>query len=252
MANMQHLRYGQQSAYWANQHERPVILTHSPMPPPIPPTFPDFRIKRRKDGTCAYLVLIFLLVLLALAGVGLGTYKIIELQKDMDALKELSGEANLSPSLAKLTGLEKPPEKNDGRQAAHVTGKISTTLPLSWEDVAGRAFTAGIRYKNRGLIVNKTGLHFVYSSIYFRGNACPKDKELTHIVYKKTSRYPQGIKLMENREDYNCTPRVIWGRHSYLGAVFNLTAYEALYVNVSNVSLVGPDETKTFFGLYRL
>ncbi|XP_069825164.1 tumor necrosis factor ligand superfamily member 6 [Dendropsophus ebraccatus] len=253
MPNMQHMRYAQQPVFWMNQHERPVIMTHSPMqPPPLPPTFPDFRRKRRKDGTCTYLVIIFLLVLLALAGVGLGTYKIFELQKELDGIKESSSDADLSHSSAKLIGLEKHAERKEGRQAAHVTGKNSTTLPLNWEDKVGRAFTAGIRYKNHGLIVNETGLHFLYSAIYFRGGDCPKDKELTHIVYKKSPRYPVAIKLMENKEDYSCSPRVMWARHSYLGAVFNLTAFDVLYVNVSNVSLVNFDETKTFFGLYRL
>ncbi|XP_073498685.1 tumor necrosis factor ligand superfamily member 6 [Phyllobates terribilis] len=250
--HQQNLRYAREPVFWMNQHERPVILTHATMPPTPPlPSFPDFRKKRRKDGTCAYLVFIFLLVLLALAGVGLGTYKITELQKKLDEIKQ-SSDADLSPSSAKLTGgLEIHPEKKEGRLAAHVTGKNSQNLPLIWEDQIGRAFTAGIRYKNRGLIVNKTGLHFLYSSIYFRGTDCSK-KELTHVVYKKSSRYLGEIKLMENKEDHNCIPPLIWGRQSYVGAVFNLTSYDELYVNVSNVKLVSFDETKTFFGLYQL
>ncbi|KAM4021935.1 tumor necrosis factor ligand superfamily member 6 [Anomaloglossus baeobatrachus] len=249
--HQQNLRYAQQPVFWMNQHERPVILTHQTMQPTPPlPTFPDFRKKRRKNGTCIYLALIFLLVLLALAGVGLGTYKIIELQKKLDEIKQPS-DADLSPSSAKLTGLEKYPEKKEGRLAAHVTGKISQNLPLIWEDQLGYAFTAGIQYKNRGLIVNKTGLHFLYSSIYFRGSDCHQ-KELTHIVYKKSSRYLGEIKLMENKEDHNCIRNNMWGRQSYLGAVFNLTIYDVLYVNVSSVSLVSFDETKTFFGLYKL
>ncbi|XP_075688319.1 tumor necrosis factor ligand superfamily member 6 [Rhinoderma darwinii] len=249
MPNMhQHdMRYVQQPVFWMNQHESPIILP----PPPTPPTFPDFRKKRRKDGTCAYLVIIFLLVLLALAGVGLGTYKILELQKKLDEIKEYSSDAELSSSSEKLTGLEKHPEKKGGRLAAHLTGKDSKNLPLTWEDVFGHAFTAGIQYKNRGLIVNESGLHFLYSSVYFRGKDCPK-QDLTHIVYKKSKRYPLEIKLMENKETFNCIPRVIWGRHSYLGAVFNLTDNDVLYVNVSNVNFVSFEETKTFFGLYRL
>ncbi|KAG9483198.1 tumor necrosis factor ligand superfamily member 6 [Eleutherodactylus coqui] len=253
---MQHLNmsYAQQPVFWMNQHESPIILSHSTMRPPPPPppiTFPDFRKKRRKDGTCTYLAIISLLVFIALAGVGLGTYKILQLQKELDEIKEYSSDAQLSPSSAKLRGLETPPEKIEGRLAAHVTGKESKNLPLTWEDQIGRAFTAGIQYKNRGLIVNKTGLHFLYSSIYFRGKDCIK-QELAHTVYKKTLRYPGDIKLMENKEDHSCIPPVMWGRHSYLGAVFNLTTYDELYVNVSNVNLVGFDETKTFFGLYKL
>ncbi|KAM3915500.1 tumor necrosis factor ligand superfamily member 6 [Leptodactylus fuscus] len=248
----QNMRYAQQPVVWMNQHDRPIIMTHAPMQPPLPPpTFPDFRKKRRKDGTCTYLVIIFLLVLLALAGVALGTYKIIELQKELGGIKEYFSGAEQSPSSEKLTGLEYHPEKKEGRLAAHVTGKNSKDLPLSWEDQVGYAFTAGIQYKNRGLVVNKTGLHFLYSSIYFRGKDCPTE-DLMHIVYKKSLRYPGEIKLMETKENHNCAPKVMWGRHSYLGAVFNLTTYDVVYVNVSSVNLVNFDETKTFFGLYKL
>ncbi|XP_075040149.1 tumor necrosis factor ligand superfamily member 6 [Mixophyes fleayi] len=242
--------YNQHPVFWVNQHERPTILTHSAMHPPLPP-FPNFKRKQRKDGTCVYLLIIFLLVLLALAGVGLGTYKIIELQKELNQVKEYSSDGELSPSTEKLIGLNKYPEKKVGRQAAHVTAKESKNMPLVWEDKTGRAFTAGIEYKNRGLVVNETGLHFVYSSIYFRGTDCP-NQDLTHIVYKKPLRYPAEMRLMENKEYQTCNPRVIWGRHSYLGAVFNLTSYDILYVNVSNVRLISLDETKTFFGLYKL
>ncbi|KAG8555827.1 hypothetical protein GDO81_017829 [Engystomops pustulosus] len=254
MPNMQreNMRFAQQPVFWMNQHERPIILTHPPMqhaPPPL--NFPDFRKKRRKDGTCTFLVIIFLLVILALAGVGMGTYKILELQKELGGIKEYSSDALKSPSSAKLMGMENLSEKKGSMLAAHVTGKKSIGLPLTWEDELGPAFTAGIQYKNRGLVVNKTGLHFLYSSIHFRGDNCFKTVELTHTVYKKSARYPGDIKLMENKEDHNCITKR-WGRHSYLGAVFNLTSYDVVYVNVSNASLVGFEETKTFFGLYKL
>lgn len=75
--------------FWTNEAQRPPVLTHASMyPPPLPP-FPDFRKKRRKDGTCVYLFIVFLLVLLALVGVGIGTYKIMELQKELDRVKEV-------------------------------------------------------------------------------------------------------------------------------------------------------------------
>ncbi|XP_018422336.1 PREDICTED: tumor necrosis factor ligand superfamily member 6 [Nanorana parkeri] len=245
----QHMGY---PVFWTNQTQRPPVLTHSSMYPPLPP-FPDFRKKRRKEGTCVYLFIIFLLVLLALTGVGISTYKIMELQKKVDQVKETSADAisMSNPSTEKLTG--EPQEKKVSRQAAHVTGKESPNLPLIWEDSKGRAFTNGIQYRNRGLVVNETGLHFLYSSIYFRSTNCPKDPmELTHVVYKKPSRYPGVMKLMESTEQHNCKPLNTWARHSYLGAVFNLTRDDVLYVNVSDVALVSNDETKSFFGLYKL
>lgn len=132
------------------------------------------------------------------------------------------------------------------------SAKSSSDLPLVWDDSTGRAFTNGIQYKERGLVVNETGLYFLYSSIYFRSTHCSTDLELEHIVYKKSSRYPRALTLMENKEQHTCKPRVSWARHSYLGAVFNLTRADALYVNVSDASLVSTKETKSFFGLYKL
>ncbi|XP_068095987.1 tumor necrosis factor ligand superfamily member 6 [Hyperolius riggenbachi] len=237
--------------FWTNQPERPPVLTRIPMYPP--PPFVDFKRKKRKDGTCVYLLIMFLLVLLALTGVGMGTYKIFLLQKELNHVKEFSNEASSmqSGSPEKLIGF--PMEKKINRQAAHVTAKQSENLPLVWDDKTGRAFTSGIRYKERGLVINESGLHFLYSSIYFTDERCIKDRlELVHVVYKKPLRYPAFMKLMENSEFHSCRSSGMWGRHSYLGAVFNLTHNDILYVNVSDVKLVSHDETKTFFGLYKL
>eukprot|EP00079_Xenopus_tropicalis_P009838 XP_002934199.2 PREDICTED: tumor necrosis factor ligand superfamily member 6 isoform X1 [Xenopus tropicalis] len=256
----QDMRYAQPSVFWTDPCRTPPL---PPLPPnqvnmPLPPPFPDFRRKRRKDGTCTYLLIMFLLILLALFGVGLGTYKIIELQKELDNVKEISGDQALPPALEKLIGLNKhPTEKKESRLAAHVTGKEGKegkegpTLPLAWEETFGRAFTSGIQYKNRGLVVNQTGLYFLYSSIYFRSTSC-QSKELSHTVYKKSKRYPGELILMQNTEYQYCTSNNKWGRHSYLGSLFNFTMDETIYVNVSDVKLVGFDESRTFFGLYKL
>ncbi|KAM4722888.1 tumor necrosis factor ligand superfamily member 6 [Rhinophrynus dorsalis] len=246
----QNLGYPQPHIFWMNQHANYPLANQVNMHP-LPP-FPDFRRKRRKDGTCTYLMIIFLLVLLALAGVGLGTYKVIELQKELDHVREITTDTEMHPALDKLIGLDKNPfEKKEGRLAAHVTGKEDKHLPLAWEETYGRAFTNGIQYKNKGLVVNKTGLHFLYSSVYFRGTAC-QNQQLSHTVYKKPLRYPNELILMENIEYHYCATNGKWGRHSYLGAVFNLSSYDTLYVNVSDIRLVSFDESKTFFGLYKL
>ncbi|KAM4642139.1 tumor necrosis factor ligand superfamily member 6 [Discoglossus pictus] len=237
----ENFRFNHPQFFWMDQHTGP----------PLPP-FPDFRRKRRKDGTCTYLLIIFLLVLLALGGVGLGTYKILELQKKLDQVNEISSGTDKQPSLERLIGLNKHSvEKTEGRLAAHVTGKADKKLPLAWEDTFGRAFTSGIQYKDKGLVVNQTGLHFLYSSIYFRGTSC-QNTQLSHTVYKKPKRYPKELILMDTAEYHYCAGSGMWGRHSYLGAVFNLSSYDTLYVNVSNISFVSFDESKTFFGLYKL
>ncbi|OCT82895.1 tumor necrosis factor ligand superfamily member 6 [Xenopus laevis] len=244
----QDMRYPQPSVFWMDPSRNPPLPSQVNMP--LPPPFPDFRRKRRKNSTCTYLLIMFLLVVLALFGVGLGTYKIIELQRQLDNIKEISGDKG--PALEKLVGLTKHPfEKKESRLAAHVTGKEGKKLPLEWEETFGRAFTSGIQYKNQSLVVNQTGLYFLYSSIYFRNTSC-QSKELSHTVYKRSQRYPAELTLMQNTEYQYCTSNNKWGRHSYLGALFNLTTDEMLYVNVSDVELVSFDESRTYFGLYKL
>ncbi|XP_063284152.1 tumor necrosis factor ligand superfamily member 6 [Pelobates fuscus] len=245
----QHQVNHQPPVFWTNQHSTTQFPNHSNVITLPPPPFPDFRKKKRKDGTCTCLLIIFLLVLLALAGVGLGTYKLFQLQKELDQIKEFS---EVEPSVEKLMGLENhQSEKKDVRLAAHLTPKEGRSMPLAWEDTVGRAFTAGILYKNRGLVVNQTGLHFIYSSVYFRGTTC-LDKELSHVVYKKPIRYLNELKLMENVEYHYCANKGKWGRHSFLGAVFNLSSSDIIYVNVSDVTLISPEESRTFFGIYKL
>lgn len=133
-----------------------------------------------------------------------------------------------------------------------ISGKLnSRSIPLEWEDTYGIALVSGVKYKKGSLVINETGLYFVYSKVYFRGQSC-NNQPLSHKVYSKNFRYPQDMVLMEGKMMNYCTSGKMWARSSYLGAVFNLTSADHLYVNVSELSLVSFEESKTFFGLYKL
>lgn len=135
---------------------------------------------------------------------------------------------------------------------AHLTGKPnSRAIPLEWEDTYGIALVSGVKYKKGGLVINDTGPYFVYSKVYFRGQSC-NNQPLSHRVYVRNSKYPEDLVLMEGKMMDYCTAGRMWARSSYLGAVFNLTTADHLYVNVSALSLVNFEESKTFFGLYKL
>ncbi|KAF4018406.1 hypothetical protein G4228_010222, partial [Cervus hanglu yarkandensis] len=127
----------------------------------------------------------------------------------------------------------------------------SRSIPLEWEDTYGIALVSGVKYKEGSLVINETGLYFVYSKVYFRGRSCT-NQPLGHKVYSRNFRYPQDLVLMEGKMMNYCTTGKMWARSSYLGAVFNLTSADHLYVNVSELSLVSFEESKTFFGLYKL
>ncbi|XP_078515356.1 tumor necrosis factor ligand superfamily member 6-like [Lissotriton helveticus] len=244
----QNLNYVYPSVFWVDGVAgAPPASTGPPLPLRRP-------VKRRTAGTWLCLFAVTVLVFLALTGVGLGYYKIVQLQNDLDRMKKpFASSDGLTSFLEKHTGLPNLlAAKQHPRRAAHLTGKSNAnSLPLDWEDTHGRAFLDGVRYVNRGLVINETGLYFVYSTVYFRWKTC-ENKPLIHTVFKRTQASRNDVILLEGRKINYCGNNRVWARSSSLAAVFNLTRFESLYVNVSDISLVGFDETKTFFGLYKL
>lgn len=131
-------------------------------------------------------------------------------------------------------------------------GKANQKLPpLEWESSYGHAFLSGVRYENRGLVIEEAGLYFVYSKVFFRGQDCT-NQPFDHMVFKRNPVYPAIQVLMEDRKMNYCLTTHMWGKSSYLGAVFNLSRQDSVYVSVSEVKLVNSEESKTFFGLYML
>ncbi|XP_037360326.1 tumor necrosis factor ligand superfamily member 6 [Talpa occidentalis] len=225
-----------------------------PAPPSLLPALPPQPLKKKRDhntGLC--LLVMFFMVLVALVGLGLGMFQLFHLQKELAELRESSGQKHIESSLEKQVGNPSPPsEKTERRKVAHLTGKHgSRSIPLEWEDTYGVALVSGVKYKKGSLVINDTGLYFVYSKVYFRGQYCTNEP-LNHKVYARNSIYPQDLVLMEERMMNYCMNGQMWARSSYLGAVFNLTSADHLYVNVSTLSLVNFEESKTFFGLYKL
>uniref|UniRef100_UPI00398F81E4 tumor necrosis factor ligand superfamily member 6-like n=1 Tax=Pristiophorus japonicus TaxID=55135 RepID=UPI00398F81E4 len=217
-------------------------------------TLPTLKKKRKLDWKTVCIILLVNLVLLALAGLALGMVYLLDLQKELKEMKQ--GNEGKSPHAEKIIGAQNvtdPPK--DLRAAAHLTGDSITAgfNPLTWDDRRGYAFTRGVLYRNKGLVVNETGLFFVYSKIYFRSHTCEVNKNLQHIVFKRTDRYHKDLILMETKKTNYCSVNGReWASNSYQAGIIHLSKGESLYVNVSYPKLVNFDETKTFFGLYKL
>lgn len=124
-------------------------------------------------------------------------------------------------------------------------------LPLEWEPISGHAHTSGIQYQNRGLLISEPGLYFVYSNVLFRGSTCDSQL-LAHVVYKRNPASPGSLVLMEDKAINFCKGQRMWAHNSYLGALFKLRKMDSLHVNVSKIALVNFEESKTFFGLFKL
>ncbi|NXI17972.1 TNFL6 factor, partial [Irena cyanogastra] len=222
-----------------------------PSAPPFPPPVPDRSTKPRNDRerrSAGFLVM-FLLILVAFTGVGLSILKIFHLEKEVDELRESASAEHIPPASQKLTG-----QRKEARKAAHLTGNpAQQDLPLEWEPTSGHAYTSGIQYHQRGLLVSEPGLYFVYSKVLFRGSACDSHSQLlSHVVYKRNPASPGSLVLMEDKATNFCTGQRMWARNSYLGALFKLRKMDSLHVNVSKIALVNFEESKTFFGLFKL
>ncbi|XP_056353567.1 tumor necrosis factor ligand superfamily member 6 [Oenanthe melanoleuca] len=226
-----------------------------PAPPvaPFPPPVPDRRRKPRSGGERRSVgsLVMFLLILVAFTGVGLSIFKIFHLEKEVDELRESASAELIPPASQKLTG-ESQPLRKEPRKAAHLTGTPSQQdLPLEWEPISGHAYIGGIQYQERGLLISEPGLYFVYSKVLFRGSACDSQL-LSHVVYKRNPASPGSLVLMEDTATHFCTGQRAWARNSYLGALFKLRRMDSLHVNVSKIALVSFEESKTFFGLFKL
>uniref|UniRef100_A0A8C8RMR8 Tumor necrosis factor ligand superfamily member 6 n=1 Tax=Pelusios castaneus TaxID=367368 RepID=A0A8C8RMR8_9SAUR len=240
----QNLNYVYPQIFWVDGCAGSTCTPSAPVatcPPPVPER------RRRKqshnrDGICLCFLVVFLLILLALTGVGLGMFQIIQLQKELAELREVMCVwLSIDGEVKKVV-----------RKAAHVTGKADQkTLPLEWVSTLGHAFTSSIQYKERSLVISETGLYFLYSKVFFRGKVC-NNQPLDHMVFKRNPAYPASQVLMEDRTMNYCMAGKMWARTSYMGALFNLTKLDSLYVNVSETALVNFEESKTFFGLYKL
>ncbi|NXY04079.1 TNFL6 factor, partial [Pteruthius melanotis] len=231
-----------------------------PAPPvaPFPPPVPDRRRKPRNNRerrSVGFLVM-FLLILVAFTGVGLCIFKIFHLEKELDEIREVrsawlvTARGQCLPYLC--AGQKEQSLRKEVRKAAHLTGNpTQQDLPLEWEPISGHAYISGVQYRNRGLVINEPGLYFVYSNVLFRGSVCD-NQVLSHVVYKRNPSSPGSLVLMEDKGINYCTGQRMWARNSYLGALFKLRKMDSLHVNISRIALVSFEESKTFFGLFKL
>ncbi|NXC91306.1 TNFL6 factor, partial [Cercotrichas coryphoeus] len=228
----------------------------APPAAPFPPPVPDRRRKprsRRERRSVGSLVM-FLLILVAFTGVGLSIFKIFHLEKEVDELREWNGIQTSRGQCPPYpcAGQKEQPLRKEPRKAAHLTGTPSQQdLPLQWEPISGHAYTGGIQYQERGLLISEPGLYFVYSKVLFRGSDCDSQL-LSHVVYKRNPASPSSLVLMEDTASHFCTGQRAWARNSYLGGLFKLRKMDSLHVNVSKIALVSFEESKTFFGLFKL
>uniref|UniRef100_A0A8C5S708 Tumor necrosis factor ligand superfamily member 6 n=1 Tax=Laticauda laticaudata TaxID=8630 RepID=A0A8C5S708_LATLA len=234
--------------FWTNNSALSSSDCNNCLPLPVPER--KMHRQNQGDGTHLCFLVVFLLILLAIMGIGLAMFQIFHLQKK---LQQVTSQFEVGGKYTRyILKLGKWFWKKKVKRSAHLTGKaIQQSHPLEWETTHGHAFLSGVQYKNRGLMIDETGLYFIYSKVFFRGQTCTS-QPLNHMVFKRNPSYPDNQVLMENRKMNYCVTMHMWGKSSYMGALFNLSRQDSVYVSVSEPALVNSEESKTFFGLYML
>ncbi|XP_029987273.1 tumor necrosis factor ligand superfamily member 6 [Sphaeramia orbicularis] len=249
-----------------------------PLPNLIPCwSFPPAQEMARRHGksrgcmgvSYGLVFVVLMLFLLVFAALGIGAWKIINIQRE---LQEIRNNSNMVAKPEKKVGGAEfnTPQKQTGlpwwnrgakedRPAAHVIGKFdSHVLPhtLRWESKAGRAFTSGgvsYRREDGGLQVNETGLYHVYSRVEMSFTHCPKPS-FNHTVFVRRAGHPIPLRLMVANKKGVCSQHQgpAWNTDSYLAAAMQLEKYDRVYVNVSHIANLHHEHYVNFFGLYKI
>uniref|UniRef100_K7G7R2 TNF superfamily member 14 n=1 Tax=Pelodiscus sinensis TaxID=13735 RepID=K7G7R2_PELSI len=142
---------------------------------------------------------------------------------------------------------------NAEKPAAHVIGAAFTTTTnssLQWEPSKDLAFLHDVEYQAGALVCVKPGYYYIYSKLQLRVQSCSQQGQnsfLIHSIYKKTPRYPEEMKLMENLVSY-CDRKDagFWQDGSFLGGLFHLEEKDRVYVNASQRQVV------SYFGIFMI
>uniref|UniRef100_A0A8C3SPY3 TNF superfamily member 14 n=1 Tax=Chelydra serpentina TaxID=8475 RepID=A0A8C3SPY3_CHESE len=195
---------------------------------------------RRKRRVCWHSQLFLAsLVILALAGVATEGYFLIRFQKELEKATELRPDmlrASCSPGAAFTT---------------------SGNGSLQWEHSKDWAFLHDMRYQGGSLICIKSGYYYIYSKIHLMAQSCSQQGQnsvIYHGIYKKTPRYAEEMKLVENLILY-CDGKdsEFWRQNSFLGGIFHLEEEEQIYVKVSQRQVLQiRDGTRSYFGTFMI
>uniref|UniRef100_A0A8C0GCK5 TNF superfamily member 14 n=1 Tax=Chelonoidis abingdonii TaxID=106734 RepID=A0A8C0GCK5_CHEAB len=198
------------------------------------PFVPPMRKKRRMCWHSQFFLAC--LVILALAGVATEGYFLIRFQKELEKATPDMLWASCSPGAAFTT---------------------SGNGSLQWEHSKDWAFLHDMGYQGGSLVCIKPGYYYIYSKIHLMAQSCSQQGQssvIYHGIYKKTPRYVEEMKLVENLILY-CDGKDsgFWRQNSFLGGIFHLEEEEQIYVKVSQRQMLQiRDGTRSYFGTFMI
>ncbi|XP_034003164.1 tumor necrosis factor ligand superfamily member 6 [Trematomus bernacchii] len=251
---------------------------HSANPPNLVPCWsyppPQERVRSRgKSRGCmgvspALSLIVLMLFLLVFVALGFEAYQVINMQGEMRELKKVHSATEFTTPQTKIEfdspqkqiG-DKPEliEEKNNRPAAHVTGRIETSVfpkTLRWDPHAARSFLSGAvayRFEDGSLQVNETGLYHIYSRVELIFQHCSPTSSFIHSVFVRRAGHHLPLTLMEAHRAGLCSqPRDAWTTESYLGSTLKLQKFDRVFVNASHPKYLSHAHYGNFFGLYKI
>ena len=127
-----------------------------------------------------------------------------------------------------------------------------------WYHDRGWAKISNMTFSNGKLIVNQDGFYYLYANICFRhhetsGNLDAKYLQLMVYVTKTSIKIPSSHTLMKGGSTKYWSGNSEFHFYSInVGGFFKLRSGEEISIEVSNPSLLDPDQDATYFGAFKV
>nr|KAF6370925.1 TNF superfamily member 11 [Myotis myotis] len=155
--------------------------------------------------------------------------------------------------------------KPDTQPYAHLTIN-ATDIPSgshkvslsSWYHDRGWAKISNMTFSNGKLIVNQDGFYYLYANICFRHHETSGDLDTEYLqlmvyVTKTSIKIPSSHTLMKGGSTKYWSGNSEFHFYSInVGGFFKLRSGEEISIEVSNPSLLDPDQDATYFGAFKV
>ncbi|XP_055100097.2 tumor necrosis factor ligand superfamily member 11 isoform X1 [Symphalangus syndactylus] len=160
--------------------------------------------------------------------------------------------------LAKRSKLEAQPFAHLTINATDIPSGSHKVSLSSWYHDRGWAKISNMTFSNGKLIVNQDGFYYLYANICFRhhetsGDLATEYLQLMVYVTKTSIKIPSSHTLMKGGSTKYWSGNSEFHFYSInVGGFFKLRSGEEISVEVSNPSLLDPDQDATYFGAFKV
>ncbi|XP_075042008.1 lymphotoxin-alpha-like [Mixophyes fleayi] len=169
--------------------------------------------------------------------------------------EERTSQLHSNNQAERLQNVEKP--------AAHFQADPFIDGSLQWTADIDNSFSQGnLKLDNNKLLIQRTGLYFIYTQATFGGVHCPTDKKenvLSHSVILESVEREEIMQLLDAQKTAcGVQPRAgsahtgSWGKSIFQGGAFKLNKGDRLYTKTYGNQYLKRENGATYFGGYAL